>query len=401
MAEINSKENANPDATAIFDESDLVDDNAVEFGMDLLTEPTSPAAPAPEPASAKHVEPAARPASQANALSVAADSEAVAVSPLDEANRFIDWQTRKLAQEEERTARQQSATTMGTLVTALKTRRILNGRVDGVVEHDRTTYWLCYLEDITVEIPFEQTWTNLPKDLVGKTDDESLRYQRQFLSRSMGAEIPFILTGVKTAPDGSIVYSASRVAAMNILRRVYFGRNASRPVKIGSDVRAQIMSMGPYTAYVSCCGVDVPIPNYELSHKYIVDVTTSYQVNQWLMLRVVDLKVDEQGNPVEFILSARPIELEKFRKNLKRVVINRNQPPRYQGVVTSIRRDRRRGHVVVNLFLEGIELPAFSRSLRLSLQDELHTGEKVFFEASGIVEPGYVHGTIIRFNRSR
>lgn len=392
MAEINSMENMNLDVPPVYNERDLVDDNAVEFGMDLLTEPAETGAIPSAGATP------ANPVPSADSTPAAAEQR---LTHEEEATRYVDRQTQRAAQEEARSARQQAATQMGAMVTALKTQRIVNGKIAGVVTHDRATYWNCFFGDITVEIPFSESWTSLPKELVGKRDDGTLLRQKQFLSRSIGAEIPFILTSMGTSPKGDIVYSASRVAAMKIIRKAHFGRRPSRPAKIGSEFYGRIMSMGPYTAYVSFCGVDVPVPNYELSHEYIADVSTQYDVNQELKLQIVDMTLDNEGNPEELILSAKPIELERYKKNLKRIVINRNAPPRYHGTVTSIRRDRRRGHVVVNLFLDDVEVPAFSRSLRLSLQDELHTGDKVYFEASGIVEPGYVHGTIVRYNRAR
>jgi len=299
---------------------------------------------------------------------------------------------------ENRDARQEEATTVAVFTNALKQGTILNSVIAGVETNGANVYWVCYHGSITVMIPFTDSFMTLPAELLAHDTAAIITRRRQFLSKSIGAEIPFVVTSFGADPNGGYIATGSRTTALARIRQHYFGTNASRELKEGMTIEAQILSLGPHSCFVTACGLDIPVRNHELSHRYIEDVAADFYVGQRKRFRV--MSINEQPNTIpEVKLSALPVELEYYAPNLKRI----RPHSRYGAIVTSLRQEKNKETpgVVVNMFLEGVDVPAFSRVIQLRIQDELHTGDKVIFEATGIVKNGYAHGKIVRYVTSR
>lgn len=316
-------------------------------------------------------------------------------------------ETAELLHIENRDARQEDATTLAKFNSALKQGHSLTSTIAGVETEGTNVYWVCYEGTVTVRIPIRESFMIVPESLLKDTLPNTLRRQMQFLSKAIGAEISFVLTSYRADPDGAgDVFYASRTQALRRQRRTFFGRNASRPLKPGMDIYAQIICMSSYVLYLSCCGLDIRVANYQLSHRYIPDMSAKYYVGQTIRVRIVDVNDAEPDQNPSLTVSGRLCELDSLRPNLKRLRFPKNQSssqhPRFMGTVTSLTRERNSDtpRVVISLFLDGIELPAFSRTLNLRLEDKLHTGDKVYFECHGYTPSGYVHGSIVRFVRS-
>lgn len=319
--------------------------------------------------------------------------------PRSEAASRLEREVADFTRMDERNARQEAASSIGIFDHAVRYKDILRGRIDGVETNDGKVYWVSYNRAVTVLIPFEQAYMAPPEELLGNTPD-ILRRQRQFLTKSLGAEISFVVTSFQADPEkDDFVAIASRTEALALERRRYFGANAPRKVSVGCDVVTQILNFGPHAAYVTACGMDIRVRNDTLSLRHISDIGGAYEVGQKLLMRVVRLE-EKPGKLPEMVLSARPIELKKYQPNLKRI---RGQHPRYAGTVTSVRleRNRERPSVLVNLFLDGIEVPAFSRTFELHVRDDLHTGDRVYFEVLGVTGNGFAHGRIIAAPKPR
>lgn len=333
----------------------------------------------------------------AEEVPVKAVEEKVAISAAAPAP--VDRVEAAMLHTEIREQRQDNATSVGTFTTAMKTNAILEGEIAGVEVDAKNAYWVLFQNNITVRIPFEESFMIQPEELRKEVNSRILMRRKQFLTKSMGATIPYVLTDFVAEPDGSYVAYGSRISAMARIRRRYFGDDAPQKLSVGQVVTAQIISGDAHTAYVYTCGCDVRVPNHLLTHRYIEDVSAAYMVGTNVRLQVRQIN-KEPGKPPQLVLNGRPVELEACKPNLKRI---RGTNPRFIGVITSIRMDRRPGDepsVVAHLWLKGAEVPAFCRDFRLNIFDEIHTGDTVSFECNGVTESGYVHGRIIRYNHS-
>lgn len=314
-----------------------------------------------------------------------------------DADTYMEREARAYVAAEAREKRDAESTVIGSLNAAIKTRRMIEVTVNSVVVRNNQCFWASYYDSVTILVPFDQTSTILPAELLGRTSDSILTRQRQFLAKSIGVTIPVVITSSEFDPNGGAYYYASRTQALGRIRRSFFRRGN---IAVGSDVLAHVIAVSTYSLTVTACGTDIRIPNYNITTRYVADMEQVYKPGQRLMLRVTELELGEDGTPSVFRLSGRAVEVDRLRPNLERLQgIGDN--PRFAGTVTSIRQNQDRTNVTVFLFLDGIELPAFSRSVKLSLRDELHIGDEVYFEVHGIHESGYVHGSIVRYKRSR
>lgn len=347
-----------------------------------------PPAPAKTPAKAT----AGRSALTSTSRSIARSSQ----------RRSIDRETAARIFLENRDADESAAAAVMRYATAAKNKNIVDGVISGVDTRNKEVFWCIYDGEVTVRIPYAESFVVQESDLLGSKRNSILERQRQMMSQAIGAKVPFIVESFVPDPEGGYICYASRTAALERLRNTrYFGDNAPRKVKVGNRVNAQIITLGLYAAWVNACGMDIRVPVNQLSHKFIEDVSRDFYVGQELTMQVTRLS-EAPGQMPEVSLSARPVEVEKYRPNLKRIRRG-GVPPRFGGVITSIRTDKRGNNgipnVVINLFLEGVEVPAFARTAQLHLRDDLRTGDKVMFEAFGKTSSGYVYGSIIKMIR--
>lgn len=304
-------------------------------------------------------------------------------------------------QEQSRESRQDEASAVARIISAMRNSYILYAEIAGVETEGGTVYWVCYEESVKIRIPFLHTFMELPAQLAEGTRPgvNLTERRRQFLTKGIGVNIPMIVTDVAWDGNGELVATASRTTALAKIRRRHFGTNAYEPVSAGMDVMATVISMGNYAAYVSACGVDVRVPNHDLSYRYIEDVSSMFRVGEQIRMRIKTLETPE-GQIPRMTLSALPAEAAEIRRNLNRITPG----SRWSATVISVRTDPRRntaqnrgnGDVVVSLWLKNVDVPAYSRTLLGGLRETLHTGDTVIFEAVGITGDR-AHGKIIQF----
>lgn len=302
-----------------------------------------------------------------------------------------------------RDTRQENASEYGVFISAYREKRTLSGTVSGVDSDEKTAYWVIYYNDsITVRIPFVEAFAETPKDLAKESDNwQIIKRQRQMLTKSIGVNTPFFITGIITHPSGYTEATASRKAALNAIRRIYFGHNAARPLKVGMDVDAQILSPGSYAAYISAFGLDIRVDNHNLSHRYIKDIANDFSPGTKIRMRIMEIEEKEGGIP-QIRLSALPCELEKMKIRANQLVKSRSNSGNielcFRGIVISSRleKDKVRGQSTVTaIYLEDCNLAAFARSFSKTVQS-LHPGDRIIFCANGVTEQGYVHGKILK-----
>lgn len=303
---------------------------------------------------------------------------------------------------QERTdARQEHKSSLGVYVTALKNKTILQAVVAGVDEDRNTAYWICWHNDIVIKIPFKNSFMRVPADLLDSNDHLSINRQRQLLSSAIGATIVFTVSSIST-DDDAVEVIASRTQALANIRRRYWGPNATSPLSQGDTVRLQVLTTGRSTAYVTGYGMDFRVENHRLSHQYMESVSDVFSPGDYVKMRIqyIGDTTDAVAKPPAVSVSARDVEMEDFRKITKH--LKRNS--RWGATVCSIQtRNTEDGipKITVALWLHGIGVPAFSSYLVLRMREQLHTGDKIMFEVTGINDHGYPHGRIVRYCKHR
>ncbi len=304
----------------------------------------------------------------------------------------------------QRDAKQEAAIQIGRLLSAMNTKKIVEGVIAAVDGSGKAPSWTIFMGSVTITIPFQEAFVDPPAELVNDSTQKLQIRRVLFMNRCIGATVPFIVKSLAATPEGMYEATASRIDAMEIIRKRHFGRNASHKLEVGRDVDVRILSPSSFAAYVECCGLDVRVQNQALSHRYIERVSDDFGPGAMIRMRV--MRLDESGDLPKVELSALPVELDQTRTNRYRLKLhptNDRLNPLCGAVVTSIRTDTRssRPFVVTRLWLEDYQLPAFSRDYNLSLLETLHSGDRVIFKANGFTEEGYVHGKITKVIRRR
>lgn len=292
-------------------------------------------------------------------------------------------------------------TTVGIFLTALKEKRILSGTVAGVEANNKTAYWVLYEGPVTVRIPFDNSFMTIPAELaVQRPNEEILRRQRQMLDRAKGAKVHFTISRFVQEDEGSYLATGSRTDALSKIRKHYFGNRADNPLTVGMDIMAQILTNGEHAAYLTFCGVDVKVKKSELSHKFIQDVTSTFHVGSQMRVRIQNITPAAETNGIPSVaVSAKPVERERFKRNLKRIHKNGS----YIGtVISTAKKEGPDGSsITISLFLDDVGVPAYSRTTILGLGDAIKHGDKVSFLAMGVNEEGFAHGKIIEVIKPR
>ena len=311
---------------------------------------------------------------------------------VDDIDRYMTHAERQLSREQamqERQARQDDENIISDFIVAAKTGAYMEARIDSVEidDNEKNVYWICYCGPIVVRIPFEETFDVLPSELLDKSIQRLVVRRRQFLSKTIGVTIPFVVTEFSADPDGNYIAVGSRVEALKLIRRRYYGPRATKPIKVGDIVTARIINVGPSYLWVNIWGADVPVSNRNMSFRYISDMTDRYYPNDMVKVKVMSLKTKEDGT-VEMNVSGRPVELEEAQKRLHLV----KKGNRYAAVVTSIRTEPT---MHVELWLEGINVPAYAatKDVRSDMNQKqgVYSGSFVYVEAMGVTKSGMAH----------
>lgn len=306
----------------------------------------------------------------------------------DDSREVIGQKAREVREE-----RQSKASTIAAFRSALaKADTILEGRVASATIYEGKACWMIYENQVTVYIPLTEAFQVVPKTLLTFSDERALRNQRNFMYAAVGATVNYCVTSFSATAEGEFVAYGSRVKAMQQIRRRYFGNNAALKVFPEANVVCRVLSTGNNAIYVDACGLDVKVENHDLSFRYIEDASQLFHPGDKVTLQVREVGVADDGTPT-LTLDGKPIELVRARAVSYRV----KRDSLYQGTVTSLRSDRKKDKTpstVVFLYLDDVEVPAWCRDFRMN--DPLTTGDKVLFQAHGISQDGFAHGSIVR-----
>lgn len=309
------------------------------------------------------------------------------ISDYDKMNVFerSEFENRSL---EEYHKRQEDGSVVNMFLVASKTGGILEAEVKGVHVEGSEVFMVCYHGPVVVYIPFLETFECLPQALLDPHTPELLVRRRQFLLKSIGINIPFIVTSFSTDPDGNTITYGSRVNALKRIRSRYFGKNAKRPVQKGDVLDAQILNVGFNALWLTVKGMDVRVRNRLMTHRWLSDMQLAYAPGDIVKVQVTELRDNFANGEIQLAVSSRPIELAQAKQRHSRI-----RPGNIYGA--TIVNVRFGSSMHVSLWLEGIDVPGYAATTGLFNSDSFHSGDYVYVEVLGITESGYVHTKII------
>lgn len=284
---------------------------------------------------------------------------------------------------------------INSFIQASKTGSSMETEIAGILMDGNEVYWQCIHGPITVRIPFKETFDELPPELL---EDRAVNVgirRRQFLSKSIGLKIRYVITEFRPDPENTsrAIVIGSRIKAMAKIRQHYFGDTATKPVQKGDVYEAQFLSVGDHVAWLSFRGVDVRVRTAELSHRYLPTLTQTYTTGQKIRVMVTQVGVNEKTGLPSVKVSARPIELEESKINHGRAPAGST----WCGTVTAITKQVKDNHpkIVTSLWLNNVDIPAFSTT-QANIGSTIVTGTRVYVEVLGYTDNGYAHCKILR-----
>ena len=246
--------------------------------------------------------------------------------------------------------------------------------------------WVCYEGPVSIYIPYEEAFDEPPTELMNKDTRDIRRRKEQFLQKSIGAPVSFIIT--KTAEsDGAMVAIASRQKANAMIRRIHYGAEAQRPLKAGDTVRATVMGVGNSVMCLSVAGKDIIVSNRNLTHRYVDNLQTMWSAGQSIRVTIRDIEHGEKRGEVKKVsVTCRDIELEEAQAKIRRA----RKDMKCFATVVSISSEPFR----INLWLNGLDIPAYAAT-RVFDREQIRPGCKVMVRILGTTERGYVHCEIV------
>ena len=262
---------------------------------------------------------------------------------------------------------------------------------------------------IKVVIPFKELFTYNPIDMSTVHEDtedgqrEYMKRKRQFAEKMIGANICFTILNI--FPDGPVTTAiGSRAAAMKRIARRNFG-GANPRIKERDVGDAVVTAVSRHAVAVEFNGVDVVIPQYRLTLRWMRYVQENYAIGDTIRVKVRKINMAEDGNVESLVLDPIACELADARERYALL----KDGARLKGIVTNVYRPAGTKRIFIYAWLPEWEIPA--RILRIDANDfgrEIKAGTTMRLEVAGHDENGYVscialseHGNSGMFTRSR
>lgn len=260
-----------------------------------------------------------------------------------------------------------------------------------------------------VVIPFKELFTYNPIDMstVDLSTEEGrrdyIRRKRVFTEKMIGSTISFSLLGVY--PDGNTITAyGSRAAAMRRISQRMFGGTNPR-CKEGDIGTAVITAVARHAVAVEFNGVDVVIPQYKLTLRWMRYVHESYKIGDTLSVKIREINRNEEGRVISLVLDHIACELSDSKERYALL----KDGARLRGIVTNVYRPVGSRSIYIYAWLPEWEIPA--KISRIDANDfgrEIKSGTQLRLEVINHDENGYVtcvalseHGNSGMFSRFR
>lgn len=204
------------------------------------------------------------------------------------------------------------------LIGSLRSKRILNGTIQGVETSAGTgePRAVIYYGGFKVLIPSTEA-VNPPKDFRDRSKNEIYRY---LLTKRLGAEVDFLVKGFDQ--DSGIV-AASRKEAMAMKRRQYYfskDREGNNLLYEDCTAEARVISVIRAGAFVELFGVETYISARELSYQRLIDATTEFHPGQRVLVKILALDKSDPEN-IRVRLSVKQTQTNPYDSALLKYAI--------------------------------------------------------------------------------
>lgn len=260
-----------------------------------------------------------------------------------------------------------------------------------------------------VVIPFAELFTYNPIDMstVDLSTEEGkrdyIRRKRVFAEKMIGSTISFCLLNIY--PEGNMTTAlGSRAAAMRRISQRMFGGTSPR-WKEGDVGTAIITAVARHAVAVEFNGVDVVIPQYRLTLRWMRYVHEFYKIGDPISVKIRDIHKDDKGRIESLVLDHIACELADSRDRYALL----KDGARLRGIVTNVYRPVGSRGIYIYAWLPEWEIPA--RISRIDANDfgrEIKAGTQMRLEVISHDENGYVtcvalseHGNSSMFTQFR
>lgn len=284
---------------------------------------------------------------------------------------------------------------------AAKNKTILTGRVTTVEPQSDGVVATVEVEGYRVLIPFNDFFTDSPIDesTITKRKDLITR-QAQMLSKCLNLEIMFTIQTVVGNYDGDYGIIGSRKEAMSFIAKHNYkvDKGTGKAIINEGDVYdSSIISIGRHALLANVGGIDVIVPMYRLTYKYISLLSESdeYKIGDKLKVVITQIERDDNGDVLKVEVSAKKIELEAIKERIASGHIKVGTI--CIGTLTGIHTTKN-GQPQINVYLDSLKVPAIAIISRLHQFPKVPAlGDQVLFSISKINEErGSVIGQITK-----
>jgi len=213
---------------------------------------------------------------------------------------------------------------------AMKSRKILTGRVEGI---EKTSLGIpiaiVYYKERRIVIPATEMLFDI-NEYRDQSKLELLSRYSQILSRMMGAEIDFIISGIDRETETVV---ASRKEAMLKKRQHYYlSKDDEKPrITVGKKVEARIIAVGDKVMRLEIFGAESVITTRNAGWEWIEDLREYYEIGQRIFVKIMDLEVIDVNN-IKVVSSIKAVTENPAKHNIKKCAIQ----GKYVGTVTGI-----------------------------------------------------------------
>lgn len=267
-----------------------------------------------------------------------------------------------------------------------------------------------------VSIPFSELFSSEALDM--STVDLSTqlgirkyaRRQQTMAAKFVGVEISFLVTHMDDVRDCTIedhFIAGSRKAALEKERRQNFfpsRRGTPARIKRGDDVEATIIGVANHSIRVCIGGLDVSIPMFRLTFKWVPDAVVAFAPGQKVKLRITDLETTDDFK-VKLQASMKPLEREAAI--LRSGFVNPGMQVR--GIITAIvsvdefgnpkeklEKASSGGRIEANAWLPGLAMPARITGFPpFRYGTYLRTGDEVLLSVNRMDERGLINAHLV------
>lgn len=237
---------------------------------------------------------------------------------------------------------------------SMRSKRVLTGTMGGVERMSGgLSVAVVYYKEMRIVIPSTEMFINI--DEHGGSDQRELhnRYT-QILTRMLGAEIDFVVSGIDRR-SSSVV--ASRRVAMLRKQQHYFltsNRGNDPLIKEGQIVEARIISVGEKNMRVEVFGVEATVLARDIAWEWVDDCANYHQIGEHVLVKIMRVTRDDENN-LRIAVSVREAVSNPARDNIRKCVVQ----GKYIGKVTGV--DTRAIYVRLNVGVNAIATAVHDR----------------------------------------